>query len=220
MPKYSVATRRARIQKLIDELTQGSSVQARDIDLVLTEQQRDTMAHAWSQQKEIRTPNKPKAITDDEHQLKLTVLWQGRCDAYTKRGTSTSKVYVDRVAKHAELTAKAVAELTKAHVLLAEILADTSMASWFDRTVSVKQINQMSLNQMPRCVTSRSTANQAVGKLPSATPKLSKTEIKLAALREALVLATAEYEREYQSTEPNEAQSAKLKALLAQMKLK
>jgi len=49
MPKYSVATRRARIQKLIDELTQGSSVQARDIDLVLTEQQRDTMAHAWSE---------------------------------------------------------------------------------------------------------------------------------------------------------------------------
>ena len=176
MPKYSVATRRARIQKLIDKLTQGSSVQARDIDLVLTEQQRDTMAHAWSQQKEICTPNKPKAITDYEHQLKLTVLWQGRCDAYAKRGTSTSKVYVDRVAKHAELTAKAMAELTKAHVLLAEILADTSMASWFDRTVSVKQINQMSLNQMPRCVTSISTANQAVSKLPSATANPSTAQ--------------------------------------------
>ena len=221
MPKFNLHTRRSRIQKLIAEFEQGNTPQARDVALVLTTQQRSAMDEVWRQQKAQRAPPKSAALKAYEQQLKVAAMWQGRLDRYNTSKPTTSRVLADRVAKQAEMQRKVDAELQSAKHLLSQALqTDTAAAALLDRQVVMNGIDGMAIEDMPRCITSRSQSNLANTGNKHLLGKQSIREIKLAALRGAL----AEVQRAIDVLHPpltadeQQQQSAKLKHLLARMK--
>jgi len=223
MPKFNLHTRRSRIQKLIAEFEQGNTPQARDVALVLTTQQRAAMDEVWRQQKAQRAPPKSAAFKAYEQQLKVAAMWQGRLDRYNTSKPTTSRVLADTVAKQAEMQRKVDAELQSAKHLLSQALqTDLATASLLDRQVVMNGIDGMAIDDMPRCITSRSKSNLANTGNKHLLGKQSIREIKLAALRDAL----AEVQREIDLLHPpltadeQQQQSAKLKHLLARMKNK
>ena len=221
MPKFSLHTKLSRIQKLIAEFEQGNTPQARDVNLVLSTQQRAAMGEAWKQQKAQRAPRKSAALKAYEQQVKVAAMWQGRLERYNTSKPTTSRVLADRVAKQAELQSKVDAELQSAKHLLSQALqTDSATAALLDRHVVMNGIDGMTIGDMPRCITSRSKSNLANTGNKHLLGKQSIREIKLAALRGAL----ADVQREIDVLHPpltadeQQQQNAKLKRLLGRMK--
>ena len=81
MPKYSKHSLRDRLATLIQRLESGKAVQARDVELALTQEQHAAMQAEWLKQQQLRKPSKPQSITAYEKALKSAAMWQGRLDA-------------------------------------------------------------------------------------------------------------------------------------------
>ena len=221
MPKFSLHTRCGRILKLIAELEQGNTPQARDVALVLSTQQRAAMDEVWRQQKAQRAPPKSAALKAYEQQLKVAAMWQGRLERYNTSKPTTSRVLADRAVKQVEIRSKVHAELQSAKRLLSQALqTDSATAALLDRQVVIDSIDCVTIEDMPRCITSRSKSNLANTASKHLLGKQSIREIKLAALRGAL----ADVQRAIDVLHPpltaneQQQQSAKLKHLLARMK--
>jgi hypothetical protein len=217
MPKYSKHSLRDRLATLIQRLESGKTVQARDVELALTQEQLAVMQAEWLKQQQLRKPTKPQSIADYEKALKSAAMWQGRLQAYKASKPTTYKVFVDREAKQKEMELKVLAELVKAKQQL-RVIDKSDASTWLDREFSASAISTMGLDSMPRSVTSRSSANQVKSQAKQKLGIKSITEVKLAALRLALQDANAEIEKEWGSQISTEEQTQKLKELLAKLK--
>jgi len=217
MPKYSKHSLRDRLATLIQRLETGKAVQARDVELALTQEQHAAMQAEWMKQQQLRKPSKPLSITAYEKALKSAAMWQGRLDAYKASKPKTYRVFVDREAKQKEMELKVLAELANAKQLLRDI-GESDSSTWLDREFSATAIAAMTLNSMPRSITSRSSANQVKSQAKQKLGIKSITEVKLAALRLALQEANAEIEKEWGSQELSAADEEKLRGLLAKLK--
>jgi hypothetical protein len=217
MPKYSKHSLRDRLATLIQRLETGKAVQARDVELALTQEQHTAMQAEWMKQQQLRKPNKPKSITAYEKALKSAAMWQGRLDAYKASKPTTYRVFVDRDAKQKEMELKVMAELANAKQLLRDI-SQSDMNTWLDREFTDTAISAMTLHSMPRSITSRSSANQVKSQAKQKLGIKSITEVKLAALRLALQEACAEIEKEWGSPQTTQEQTQKLRELLAKLK--
>jgi len=221
MPKFSLHSKLNRIQKLIAEFENGNTPQARDVSLVLSRQQNATMDAAWIKQKTKRLPSKSAALKVYEQQLKVAAMWHGRLERYKVNQPTANQVWVDRVTKQAELQSKVDAELQSAkHALVQALHTDSAISAWLDRHVVIVDIDHMGLDDMPRCITSRSQSNLANTAGKHLLGKQSIREIKLAALRGALEELQREIDVLYPplSEEQHQQQNVKLKHLLARMK--
>jgi hypothetical protein len=217
MPKFSLHSKRDRLNKLIHRLEAGQTVQARDVDLVLTVTQKTAMQAEWQRQLALRKPVKPKSVREYEKALKSAAMWQGRLDAYKASEPTTYKVFVDRAAKQLEHEQKVQHELEHAKSLL-KVISSTDAVAWLDRAIAAKQVQQMSLEQMPRSITSRSPANQAKDSVKANMGIKSINEIKLDALTQALVEVEQEVEKEWGAQQLTPEQTTKLKQLLVKIK--
>ena len=218
MPKFSLQSKRDRLIKLIQRVENGQTVQARDVDLVLTAEQKAVMESEWEKQLALRKPVKPDSVREYEQALKSTAMWQGRLDAYKASQPTTYKVFVDRAAKQLEHEQKVQHELEHAKSLLKSV-SSSDAAAWLDRgAVEAKQLPKMGLEQMPRSITSRSKANQAKDSVKTNMGIKSINEIKLDALRQALVQVNKEIATESASQQLTSEQSIKLKQLLVTIK--
>ena len=217
MPKYSIHSLRDRLATLIQRLESGKSVQARDIELAITKEQHAAMQAEWLKQKQLRKPTKPQSVADYEKALKSAAMWQGRLDAYKASKPTTYRVFVDREAQQKEMDLKVMAELANAKQLLRDI-SELDVNTWLDREFSAKAISAMTLHNMPRSITSRSSANQVKSQAKQKLGIKSITEVKLAALRLALQEANAEIEKEWGSQQSTQEQTQKLSELLARLK--
>jgi hypothetical protein len=217
MPKFSLHSKRDRLTKLIQRLEGAQTVQARDVDLVLTPAQKAAMEAEWQKQLALRKPVKPKSVSEYEKALKSAAMWQGRLDAYKASEPTTYKVFVDRAAKQLEHEQKVQHELEHAKSLL-KVVSSAEAAVWLDRAIPAKQIQQMGLEQMPRSITSRSKANQAKDSVKTNMGIKTINELKLDALRQALVEVNKEIETESASQQLTQEQSIKLKQLLVTIK--
>jgi hypothetical protein len=217
MPKFSLHTKRDRLTKLIHRLEGGQAVQARDVDLVLTAAQKAAMEAEWQQQLALRKPAKPKSVREYEKALKSAAMWQGRLDAYKASEPTTYKVFVDRAAKQLEHEQKVQHALEHAKSLL-KAVSNAEAAAWLDRAIEAKAISAMTLDSMPRSITSRSKANQAKHNVKTNMGIKSINEIKLDALRQALVQVNKQIATESASQQLTPEQSIKLKQLLVTIK--
>ena len=217
MPKYSKHSLRDRLATLIQRLESGKAVQARDVELALTKEQHAAMQAEWLKQQQLRKPSKPPSITAYEKALKSAAMWQGRLDAYKASNPTTYRVFVDREAKQKEMELKVMAELTNAKQLLRDI-GELDVHTWLDREFSANAISAMTLDSMPRSITSRSSANQVKSQAKQKLGIKSITEVKLAALRLAWQEACAEIEKEWGSQQSTQEQTQKLSELLAKLK--
>ena len=217
MPKFSLHTKRDRLKKLIQRLEGAQTVQARDVDLVLTAAQKTAMEADWQQQLALRKPVKPKSVREYEKALKSAAMWQGRLDAYKASKPTTYKVFVDRAAKQLEHEQKVQHELEHAKSLL-KAVSSTDAAAWLDRAIPAKQIQQMGLEKMPRSITSRSKANQAKDSVKANMGIKTINELKLDALRQALKEVEQEITNEWAAQQLTPEQTIKLKQLLVKIK--
>ena len=221
MPKFSPHSKLIRIQKLITEFEQGNTPQARDVNLVLEPQQRLAMHAAWAQQKAKRLPEKSASLKVYEQQLKVAVMWRGRLERYKVSKPTTYRVLVDRVAKQEELQRKVDSELQSAkHALVQALHTDSHVSEWLDRQVLMSDVGSWALDDMPRCITSRSKSNLANTRNKYLLGKQSIREIKLAALRDALAVVQREIHVLHppMTADEQQQQSVKLKHLLRRMK--
>jgi hypothetical protein len=217
MPKFSLHSKRDRLTKLIQRLEGAQTVQARDVDLVLTAAQKAAMEAEWQKQLALRKPVKPESVREYELALKSAVMWQGRLQAYKASEPTTYKVFVDRAAKQLEHEQKVQHELEHAKSLL-KAVSSAEAAAWLDRAIETKQVKQMGLEQMPRSITSRSQANQAKHKVKANMGIKSINEIKLDALRQALKEVEQEIAGENAAQQLTPEQTTKLKQLLVTIK--
>lgn len=175
MPKLNPATTKSRISELIEKLTAGADVQARDIKTVLTAEQWHEYQADWQQQKTFRDEPKPHVISAYEKLLSKALLAYGRWDSYCQRRTAQASV------KHA-LEQKQLAAFERAAEYLTECYqADAALQVWFDRSLE-RDSYGIDPDSMPRVTTSRSLSNLS----SSAVHVRTKRDIKLEALQQAL----------------------------------
>ena len=217
MPKFSLHSKRDRLKKLIQRLEGAQTVQARDVDLVLTAAQKTAMEADWQRQLALRKPVKPKSVREYEKALKSAAMWQGRLNAYKSSEPTTYKVFVDRAAKQLEHEQKVQHELEQAKLLL-KAVSSAEASAWLDRAIPAKQVQRMGLEQMPRSITSRSKANQAKHNVKANMGIKTINELKLDALRQALKEVEQEIATEWEAQQLTPEQSIKLKQLLVTIK--
>jgi hypothetical protein len=220
MAKFSVFSKRDRIKTLIAKLEKGETVQARDVNLVLSTEQRKQLDAEWGLQKKKRQPVKPKLIASYEQSLRVAVMWQGRLEKYKVSSPTTYKVYVDRNAVQVEHERKVAEALKQAKTDLKKIVVSKEELSfWLDRPVASKEISGLSIDQMPRSITSRSDANKSKSQANELLGVKSKMETKIDALKQALEQVESEIKAQGFLVEvSNEEQKKKLKELLEVIK--
>ena len=146
MARFTERSRRKRIEGLIARLDRDQDIQKRDLDAVLTAEQREAFDTAWDEQKANRRPQKPAEITEYERLLTKADLADGKCESYSARKTARSNVIVDRVARLRELRGAADRAYERALEHLQEILTqDPSLRVWLDRDVDFSAENAPTL---------------------------------------------------------------------------
>lgn len=185
MPALSLQARAERIEELINRLRSNKSVQARDINTVLSQKQRRAMEYAWNEQKELRKEEKPTDLLKYEKKLREALLWYGKADQSS--AVRNPRSYRQNRTRSENFESKAVSAFEDALECLQDILdRDPSLRFWLDRDIDFSPEGQLSLDPdgMPRVITSRSRENKSSPK--EAFGWKSKSEIKIEALESAL----------------------------------
>jgi hypothetical protein len=201
---------------LIAKLDADQDIQKRDLDAVLTAEQRESFAAAWEEQRASRRPEKPAEITEYERLLARADLAYGKFDAYSSRTTSRSNVVVNRRARARALGGAADTAYECALEHLQSVLElDPSLCLWLDRSVDFSAENAPTLDppSMPRAVTSRS-----LHRLASMGDRFGEVITKRELKRRALAEALEGLRRCTQGHELGEADRAKLARLLGKVK--
>jgi hypothetical protein len=219
MPAVTPPNKKKRIAELIKRLEQGESVQARDMNLVLTPSQAKAMDEAWANQKDVRKPVKPKEIKEYEKLLKQAVMLYGRYEKYENETNNLNATTTKKERKN-EFTEKTKLAIKDAqYYLVNEIAKQSSLREWFDREFDLDGVDiGLELVRLPRLITSRSE-NKLVGIKDQQSYKTIK-EVKLDALRNALIEIDAEileWNKANGYVEQTEEQTAKLKQKLASL---
>ena len=216
MARFTERSRLQRIESLIARLDRDQDIQKRDLDAVLTAEQRASFAAAWQEQRANRRPEKPAEITEYERLLAKADLAYGKFDSYSARTTSRSNVIVNRGAHARALGGAADRAYERALEQLQAMLAqDPSLCVWLDRAVDFSAENAPTLDppSMPRAVTSRSM-NRLASVRDRFGEVMTKRELKRRALQEAL----EDLRGSGQAQELGDAERGKLARLRAQLK--
>jgi hypothetical protein len=162
-------------------------VQARDLKIVLSAEQYKDYQQRWREQKELRAEEKPDDVVAYEALLKEALLAYAKFEKYSSRSSSRSNLVINRSQKATELQNTADSAFERALEFLSEAAGrDPSIQRWFDRNLDFAPDSSLSIDPvgMPRAVSSRSLDNQSSRK--SALGLMTKRELKLDALRDAL----------------------------------
>jgi len=180
-------TREARIRELIARLEGGKDVQARDLKIVLGAEQYKDYKQCWRDQKELRAEEKPDDVVEYEALLKEALFAHAKFERYSRRSSSRSNLIINRSQKATELQNTADGAFERALEFLSEAAGrDPTIQRWFDRNLDFAPDSLLSIDPvgMPRAVSSRSLDNQSSKR--TALGLLSKREVKLEVLRDAL----------------------------------
>lgn len=181
------ATLQRRLEKLkwlLARLERGEHIQNKTLENWLTPEEYQRLFTEWEQQQSIRAywSSKPSAVSDYEQRLRQALFDYNRAEAYGLSGNTTMSRRFHHKAQSAFESC-----LTQ---LESDLSADPSIRAWFDRDLNFGEGGDISLSPvgMPRVVTSRSLDNQVAG---SVSGKLSKAEVKMAVIRDAIEAITA-----------------------------
>lgn len=211
MPRLTITTKIARMKALIARLEQGEDVQARDILVMLTADQKTQYEAAWTEQKELRDLKKPDEIVEYERLLNKALMLDGRAEQYTPKKIKLITL------KNATTKVRASAERAFEDALsrLEEIVTvDPDLRYWLDRDLDFGIASSMTddVHTLPRVITSKSINNLARTDTERFGKK-TKTQIKLEALQDALTETLLSQETVEQKME-REATELKIKAEL------
>jgi hypothetical protein len=224
MPRQTITTKIARMKTLIARLEQGEDVQARDILVMLTADQKTQYEAAWAEQQELRALKKPDDIIEYERLLNKALMLDGRAEQYTPRKMN-GKAVDGMAAEIATTKLRASADRAFEHALsrLEEVVTvDPTLRVWLDRDLDFGIASLMTgdAHTLPHVITSKSASNLAPDGI-KLFGKKTKTEIKIEALKYALAEALLTQENESQKMNREAAESkvkAELTAKLASLK--
>jgi len=127
MPKLSSLQLLERIEERLRDLEAGKELEAREINVLLTTQQRQQLQVEWQAQQKLRKLKRPTAFTAYEAKHKNVVAWIYKCHKLA------SKTQSERVKLFIAQT-KCVEALTQAHTTANKLVkSKTKNAVWFDR---------------------------------------------------------------------------------------
>lgn len=213
-----------RITNHLERLRQGVDVQLRAIKLVLTAEQYAAMEAVWSEQLQLRKPDKPDGIKSYEQLLNKAVVMHGQLDACSGRIPRTKQLQAGRTARIASLKNRTDRAFEDALERLEEIFtADPSVQVWFDRDLDFSFNTRIGLDPscMPRVITSRSLDNLGQGQIRNVFGMRTRKEIKIEALEAAqteLQSLTCSEEQQDENRQKNAADAAKLRELMGKLK--
>ena len=164
MPKLSSLQILERIEERLRDLEAGKELEAREINVLLTTQQRQQLKADWQAQQKLRKLKRPISFTAYEAKHKNAVAWIYKCYKLA------SKTRAERL-KLLTAQTKCVEALTQAHATAYKLVkAKPNYAVWFDReldsTLCVDKLSETELAtnnwllllayvQLPIVVTSR-----------------------------------------------------------------
>ena len=164
MPTLSSLQLLDRIEERLRDLEAGKELEAREINVLLTAQQRQQLKADWQAQQKLRKLKRPTAFTAYEAKHKNVVGWIYKCHKLA------SKTRAERV-KLLTAQTKCVEALTQAHATADKLVkSKPNNAVWFDReldsTLCVDKLSETELAtnnwlllfacvQLPIVVTSR-----------------------------------------------------------------
>ena len=209
MPRLTITTKIARMKALIARLEQGEDVQARDILVMLTADQKTQYEAAWTEQLEIRALKKPDDIVEYERLLNKALMLDGRAEQYTPKKMN-GKALNSTAAEIATTKLRASATNAFEHALsrLEEIVSvNPTLRIWLDRDLDFGIASSMTddVHTLPRVITSKNINNLASNGFERFGKK-TKTQIKLEALQDSLAEAllsqeTVEQKMDREATE-------------------
>jgi hypothetical protein len=166
MPKLSSLQIFDKIEERLRDLEAGKELEAREINVLLTTQQRQQLEADWQAQQKLRKLKRPIAFTAYEAKHKNVVAWIYKCHKLA------SKTRAERV-KLLTAQTKCVEALIQAHTTANKLVkSKPNNAVWFDRdldsTLCVDELSETELAtnnwllllayvQLPIVVTSRNT---------------------------------------------------------------
>jgi hypothetical protein len=164
MPKLSSLQIFDKIEERLRDLEAGKDIEAREINVLLTTQQKQQLKADWQAQQKLRKLKRPTAFTAYEAKHKNAVAWIYKCYKLA------SKTRAERL-KLLTAQTKCVEALTQAHATAYKLVkAKPNYAVWFDReldsTLCVDELSDTELAtnnwlllltyvQLPIVVTSR-----------------------------------------------------------------
>ncbi len=197
MPKLSSLQLFDRIEERLRDLEAGKELEAREINVLLTTQQRQQLKVEWLAQQKLRKLKRPTAFTAYEEKHKNVVAWIYKCH------NLASKTRAERL-KLLTAQTKCVEALIQAHTTANKLVkSKPNNAVWFDRdldsTLYADKLSETELAtnnwllllkyvQLPIVVTSRSA-----GKLMTVEERFGwKTirEVRIDCYKQALKLAS------------------------------
>ncbi len=175
--------RRARLVELLQRLNDGLDINARDMKIVLTDEEHNEFIEMCNAEKEKRNPDKPHSVKEYEKLLKSWHLAEARVERYRKRQSKIPSTLV-------KMNTAVDTSLETIQEYLQEHQDDTEFRLWLDRDIKSYNSSESfdpdspcnSLNTPALVVTSRSVNVQSKGLLE----KLSKRDIKKMVLTRAL----------------------------------
>jgi hypothetical protein len=197
LPKLTSLQLFDRIEERLRDLEAGKELEAREINVLLTTQQRQQLKAEWQAQQKLRKLKRPTAFTAYEAKHKNVVDWIYKCYKLA------SKTRAER-AKLLTAQTKCVEALIQAHTIANKLVkSKPNNAVWFDRELDsmlcVDELNETELAtnnwlllliyvQLPIVVTSRN-----VDKLMTVEERFGwKTirEVRIECYKQALKLAS------------------------------
>ncbi|MBE1290098.1 MAG: hypothetical protein GJ679_08850 [Rhodobacteraceae bacterium] len=159
------------LAELLEKLNHGKHIQNRTLQTHLTKEQFAAMEAAWAQQMLIRSGSKqkPAVIKQYETLLNRVQLQDVKAKELLKRGHLEGAKQLDD-----QVAAKLTALLNFIREAVSE---DDTMEAWLDRPLPASAA-VVSLDAMPRCITSTSKSSLVVRK--------TKTDIKWEAIQAAM----------------------------------
>ncbi len=169
--------RLSKLEAIAEKLKRGETVQNRQLQTWLSEDEYAQLELEWQEQLELREElkDKPSELKRYEVKLKQATFNYNRAEGYSSKGRhSTAKKFYNK----SESLCEDVLEI------LQELLHyDSSLRVWFDRDISFEVGGDLSADivSLPRLVTSRSHE-----KLSDDSRLTSKQSVKLAVVERAM----------------------------------
>ena len=170
-------TKLAKLEGIAEKLKRGESVQNRQLQTWLSENEYAQVDIEWQEQLELREEikDKPDELKHYEDKLKEAIMMRNRSDAYHRKGKKSAAYKLD---------SKCESLCEEALEILQEIVAaDASLQIWFDRHLDFGHgsLIDASLGNLPRLVTSLS-----IEKLRDDSRLVKKIDVKISVVERAI----------------------------------
>ena len=166
-----------KLETMADKLKRGETVQNRQLQTWLSDDEYTQIEAEWQEQLELREElkDKPTELKRYEVKLKEAIMMRNRSDAYHRKGKKSAAYKLD---------SKCESLCEDALEILQEIVAaDASLQIWFDRNLDFEHgsLIDASLGNLPRLVTSRS-----IEKLSEDSRLVKKIDVKIGVVERAI----------------------------------